>query len=89
VSQIIRPSRLPRWWFWRYVLVLVVFTGMIGFLITIGVTPLVAVGVPGVLSALAVSALSRMAVLDHSSSPGDPVEQTEPPPEALPDCDPR
>lgn len=60
--------KLPRYWL-QYVIVLVVFTGMIGFLIYLGVDPLVAIGVPATLSMVADSVLVRLATLNQAVSP--------------------
>jgi hypothetical protein len=63
-------SGLPWWWFLPYLTVMVVFTGIIVAMIVLGVTPVVAVGVPVTLSIAAVSALTRVAKINPVSRPG-------------------
>jgi hypothetical protein len=72
------PSRLPWWWFLPYVVVLLLFTGMIAVLIVVGVTPLVAVGVPAGLSTVTVSALTRIAALNPAVHSRAQVPMTSP-----------
>lgn len=73
----------PWWWFLPYVLALVVFTAMIVVLIKVGVTPLVAIGVPATLSVAAVSALTRMNPATRHRRQGDDqrTEQVQPRPD--------
>lgn len=58
---------LPWWWFLPYLSVLAVFTAIIAVLISVGVEPLVAVGVPVTLSVAAVSALARVAGINPNA----------------------
>ncbi len=56
-----RSHCLPWWWFMPYLIVIIVFFVIIGFLVAHGYPVAVAVGVPATLSTVAVYALTRVA----------------------------
>lgn len=59
---------LPWWWFLPYLSVIIVFCGVIVFLISHGVAVAVAVSVPTIVSAVTVRALARVARLARTTS---------------------